>query len=324
MRIDRRFIGWGIFFIVAGAIPILVNQGLVEAGVARNALSLWPLFIVAIGLGLLLRESALDWVSGLVVAITAGLMAGSLLAAGGSLGVGICSGDATGTPNCVDGGVLTAQGGISVDLPCGELSVVTAAGSEWSVAAANGDGRQPRVTRDGDTIRVDSEEGTSFFVDAVRGRAAWAVTVPRDPVVDLDLSMNAGEATVDLQGAHLGELRLGMNAGSAHVDASAAEAIASLRAELNAGELRLSLPARSLTGRVEANAGSLSLCVAPGSGLRFRMDDNITASNNFAARGLVQSGDTWESLGIASAGVVIDLRIEANAASITLDPEGGC
>lgn len=79
MRVDRGFVGWGVFCVVAGAVPLLVNQGLIDARVARDALSLWPLFIVAVGLGLLLRDTPIDWLGGLVAVTTAGAIAGSVL-----------------------------------------------------------------------------------------------------------------------------------------------------------------------------------------------------------------------------------------------------
>lgn len=322
MRIDRNFVGWGIFLIILGGIPLLHQQGLIQTDALRAGPSLWPLIIVGIGLGLLLRETAIDWAGGLLVAATAGVIGGSLLATGGGFTTGICSGDAAGPPLRVADGTMTGGGAISVDLPCGDLDIDTAPGDGWTVQAASGDARQPDVAVEGDTIRIDAEGGRGFVFGPVTGRAAWTVTVPRDPTIGLWASLNAGEAVIDLEGAHLDELRIEMNAGSARVAAGGLADLGSLRIELNAGSLQLALPARSFGGRLEANAGSLDVCVPDGTGLRITMDGNITASHNFGERGLGQSGDVWSRSG--TNGATIDLVIDANAASITLDPEDGC
>ena len=322
MRIDRRFVGWGIFFIILGGIPLLTQQGLIETDALRAGPSLWPLLIVGIGLGLLLRETALDWAGGLVVAATAGLIGGSLLATGAAFPTGICSGHANGTAVRVADGAMVNAGSIDVDLPCGDLTVATASGSAWTVDAAGGNARQPDVSMDGDTIRIESGRGSGFFLDRVGGSASWTVTVPTEPTIDLTASLNAGEGFVTLDDAHLDELAIEMNAGAARITAAEVAALRSLRVSLNAGSLSVALPDLAFGGRLEANAGSLAVCVPPKTGLRVTLDTNITASHNLGERGLTRSGDVWTRAG--SSGATIDLVIEVNAASITLDPEDGC
>ena len=56
MRIDQRFLGWGIFLIVLGAVPLAVRSGIVTADAAGTAVRLWPLLLVGAGIGLVLRE----------------------------------------------------------------------------------------------------------------------------------------------------------------------------------------------------------------------------------------------------------------------------
>jgi len=51
------------------------------------------------------------------------------------------------------------------------------------------------------------------------------------------------------------------------------------------------------------------------------VQDQLTFATNLDSRGLTESGDTWTRAGT---GALIDLSIEGNAASFTLDPEGGC
>ena len=58
--------------------------------------------------------------------------------------------------------------------------------------------------------------------------------------------------------------------------------------------------------------------------LVIRTGDQPLGSNNLADRGLVKAGDTWTRGDVIMASSRIDLRLEANLGSITLDPEDGC
>lgn len=319
MRIDRRFVGWGVFFIILGGIPLLARQGLIETDAIRAGPSLWPLFIVGIGLSLLLRETALDWVGGLLVAATAGLIAGSLLATGGTF-AGICSGEAGSTTSTSAGVTLSDGGAIVIDQPCGDLALRTAQGTEMSFDPGR-EGPPADMRQDGNAVRISGGRDGRFGGPFAE-HTFWTVTIPRDPTLDLSVSSNAGQSSLDLAGAHLDELTIEMNAGSARVAAGDLAALRSLRVGLNAGSVSIALPAFAFLGRLEANAGSLAVCVPAGIGLRIALDGNVTVSENFAQRGLTRSGDVW-TRGSAN-GATIELSIEANAGSITLDPEEGC
>ncbi len=138
------------------------------------------------------------------------------------------------------------------------------------------------------------------------------------------MNLNAGDASVDLSGLRIDTLTAQGNAiGSSHLllhDAT----VGRLQVQVNAGDLRIGLPAGSnLTGQVQANAASIGLCADPGTGLRFRNTSTLTG-DNFASAGLVRSGTTWESPGIGSASHVVDLDLEGAAASFTLNPSEGC
>ena len=121
---------------------------------------------------------------------------------------------------------------------------------------------------------------------------------------------------------HIGTLSGTTNAGSTVIDFAGAS-LGSLSYTVNAGSVGITLPAASVSGSASVNAGSLNLCAPPGAGLRIELS-SILASNNFAERGLVQTGSTWTSPGYATAAVKIDLSLSANAGSVEIDPTGGC
>lgn len=322
MRIDGRFLNWGVFFILLGAIPLAVQQQVLDRDLAARAWQLWPLLIVAGGIGLVLRRTSFDFVGGLLGAATAGLILGGLFASGGDFGVfgRVCGNDAGRAFPAQQGTI--GSGVVDLQFNCGDLAIGTATGSGWSLAGTSDDGTAPIVDATASRLQIRSRQTSSSFGFGTRQN--WTLTVPQDPTLDLDLQMNAGSARVALAGAHLGSVSLQGNAGSTTLDLADAGSVRIVDVQMNAGSARVNLPPMSLTGTLEANAGSLALCVPAGVGLRITSNDNIISSNNFSDQGLTRTGNTWESTGFSSAPNRITLTAKANAGSITLNPKEGC
>jgi hypothetical protein len=137
VRVDRRFLNWGIFLIILGLVPLLVHEGVIDSGAVRQAWRLWPLIIVGIGVGIILRRTPAALAGGLIVAATFGLLFGSLFAAGtGGVVLG-CSGTGSGA-----GAQSTRQGTFGagtaeadITMNCGTLQVGAGQGRDWSVTA---------------------------------------------------------------------------------------------------------------------------------------------------------------------------------------------
>lgn len=138
------------------------------------------------------------------------------------------------------------------------------------------------------------------------------------------MELNAGSATIDLAGAAVGVEKPGLNAGSATLDLNSVRELREMQVEVNAGAAGITLPNGSLTGTVEANAGSVRRCAPAGVGLKLQTGESVAASYDYGDHGLIQDGSTWTTPGYDDAAVRIDLRTEGNAASFTLDPEVGC
>lgn len=322
MRIDRGLLGWGVFLIVLGAVPLAVRAGYLDTDTVRQAWELWPLILIGIGLGLVLQRTRVAAVGGLVVAITFGLIGGSVLAAGVGVGLPGCNtgiGAGEGTAFTPRTGSLGSGASVQLELSCGELTVAPGSGGAWSVAGRDHQGVGPDIVAATDQLRVRSRDRSGIGLGATGEQ--WDVTVPVDPAITLDVSVNAGSARINLAGAHVPDVTVAVNAGEIRLDLSEAAQVGRLSASANAGSLRLRLPAMSLTGSVSANAGSVDLCVPTGVGLRFVAP---LSANNFEASGLVQNGQTWTSPGFDGAAARIDLSAEANIGSITLNPEAGC
>ena len=323
MRIDRRFLNWGVFFVLLGAIPLAVQANVLDRDLVARSWQLWPLLVIAAGVGLLLRRTAFDFAGGFIAAATFGLIFGGLLAVGADIGTfGRACGSGSGTAFVGQQGTLS-NGAARVEFTCGDVTIGTAPGSGWALAGTSNDGQPPRIDASGSRLAVRTRDtNVGFF--GFGNRQEWTLTLPQDPLLDVDVQVNAGSGRLGFGGAHLGTLEVQGNAGSTTVDVSAVAALQRIDLQMNAGSARISLPAASLTGNLEVNAGSIAFCVPDGTGLRVTAGDNITGSNNFGDQGLTKTGNTWESSNYGSAANRISLTTSANARSITLNPKDGC
>ena len=323
MHVRRGLLGWGVFLILAGAIPLAVRAGYLDADRVGQLWSLWPLILIGIGVGLILRRTRFAFVGGLIVAATFGLMVGGVLSVGmtGFAG-GTCGQQGATQAFPTRSGTFTTAGSVDVQLNCGNLTVATTGGDGWQVEGTDEKGIGPTVDTTASSLSVRSRTQTGPF--SFGDHVTWRLTVPQTPRLDLDIQLNAGSAAIDLASASVDGFHLQMNAGSSTVDLGSAAAVGSIDVELNAGSLGLSLPQVSTRGTIQANAGAVKLCAAPGTALRLHTGESIIASYDYAGHGLEQEGSTWSTPGFDTAPVKIELETRANAGSFALDPAGGC
>jgi hypothetical protein len=324
MRIDPRLLNWGLFFILVGAIPLAVRQGAISEASVERWWSLWPLLLVAAGVGLLLRRTPLNFAGGLLSAATLGVMAGGLLATGFTVPPFAGCGDERGAVAFpTREGTFDGNGDVSIELNCGDLTVVSGGGSGWRVEGADDDGTGPSVESTSSSLRVRSVDDREPFAFLGK-RDIWTITVPGSAGLDIDITVNAGSGRVDLADGEFGLLSMDLNAGSTTIDAGDVASLDRVDLSVNAGSAKITLPERDLSATMTVNAGSISICTPPDAGLRIRTNDNITAGNNFGQRGLTKSGSTWETPGFGAADTQLEIDAEANAGSVNLNPEGGC
>ncbi|HET9852021.1 MAG TPA: hypothetical protein VFP56_05885 [Candidatus Limnocylindrales bacterium] len=324
MRIDRRLLGWGMFFIIVGAIPLATRAGLLDPELVGQWPSLWPLLLIGWGFGLLLRRTPVEWIGGAIAAVVFGIMAGGLLAAGfgGARIATGCGGQSAGTAFASQSGAFAGSGRLSVELSCGSLTLRPTAGSSWSISGTETDGRAPRVDVDGSTVSIDSGQRGSFLGST--GRTDWTIDVPTDPQVDLGLTINAGQGSMDLAGARLGAVSLTVNAGSANLVLTGAATLGDINATVNAGSAVVSLPTGGRSADLSLNAGSLVACLPPGAPLRVEWSGAL-GSNDLDEAGLTKvDSNTWESPDMNVLSPLLDLRVSANAGSFSLDRDGTC
>src|SRR5271157_1700065 len=159
MRVDRGRLNWGVFFLVLGAVPLAYQQGAVS--ILGDAWRLWPLVLVGIGLAFILSRTRAYFVGGTVVAITLGLVFGSVLATGPNIG---CGGNGNGSNSASQSGSFGTASTIELDLQCGSVNVSTSTDQQWHVTTTNSGGSAAQVSSTAGSLRVGSaaSSGWSF------------------------------------------------------------------------------------------------------------------------------------------------------------------
>jgi hypothetical protein len=317
VQINRGLVFWGVALITAGVVALAIVSDVIDGEQALQLWQYWPVALIAIGLAIIAARTPLALVATLVAAVVVGGLAGTLVSGWPeAFGAG-CGGEAEGQLNA-DGSFGT-RADVELDFNCGDLAVGMGDGTDWSVDARYAGDSRPEVTPGDGSLRVHAEgDGFPFG----EGRQEWSVTLPTESELALSIEANASSSTLDLAGGRFSEIDLDTNAGSVTLDLSGTTAD-DLRIGMNAGSMALTADDEtSFGGSVEMNAGSMELCIPDGVAFAITLEEsNITFSHNLDDSGLSRSGDTWRG---GSGAETITLGVQGNAASFTLNPDGGC
>ncbi len=320
MRINHRFLYWGLFLVAIGGVLVAADLAAIDGPAIADALRFWPIAIIAVGLGLVLRRSRLSLPAGMLAAAVPGLVIGGAFAVVPRLAVD-CG--ATGTPSVValHEGAFERPARVSVSTGCGELDVSTAPGSSWRLEADNAATRPPIVDAAADSLSIDAGGGGGWHGFDRGGRDAWRLTLPTSELANLTFDVNAGIGKFDLAGAQVDHLDVTTNAAQASVDLTSAM-VARFTGQVNAGmtSLRLSSVA-DLDATVSVNAGALQVCAPAGIGIRL---SHTGALSGTRINGLEQTGQTWESPDYASSAHHAVINVAVHLGSVEINPIGGC
>lgn len=320
MHAHRGLLDWGVFLICLGAVPLAVQLNVIDSSAAASLLRLWPLILVGIGLGLILRFSRAQALGGFIVAGTFGILIGTFLVAGfPSFSAACTGGQPNGTPLTRSGSAGTNLD-LEVELTCGEMSLSRQPGGTWSVNVSAGN-ESPTIGSNDSQLALRSVTGARWPFGSDE-RESWQVVLPTEASLSANLTANAAKVNAALGNGPIGALNITYNASDGVIDLTGTQA-ATLNGTLNASTVGVILPSASFNANVTINASTLNLCAAPGQGLFISYDDTL-ASQNFAAAGLVQNGKTWQSPNYATAETKAEVHISANVSTTTLNPEGGC
>jgi hypothetical protein len=318
VRIHRGFLGWGVFFIVFGLVPLAVRLGWVSGANLSSAWQLWPLFLVGAGVGLVLRKTPFEPVGGLIVAATGGLMLGSVLAVGPSIGVA-CAPASSQATVASESGTLGPGAAIALQATCARATASAGPGETWTVAWGPAGDDRPAIDASTSRLSVTGPSGPGKIVIPGAG-AAWDVTVPAAVTRRLTAEVDAGSVDMPLDGLTLDAATVRVNAGGMRADFGGSS-VARLDGEVNLGTLRVGLPAGGGTdGRLSANLATVVLCAPEGLPLRVYTSGGLAS---FDLPGMTKSGEMYQTAGFPASGGAT-LRVEANLGSVRLEWGGTC
>jgi hypothetical protein len=318
VRVHRGFLGWGVFFIVLGLVPLADQLGWIPGVDLSQAWRLWPLFLVGAGVGLLLRRTRFEALGGIVVAATGGLLLGSFLAVGPSFGV-TCGPPGSATTVASQGGTLAGGASVSIEAACARVNGSVGPGADWQVAWGPQADDRPRIIESASGLVVSGPGGSGTPFGGAAG-SLWEVTVPSGATERLTIEVDAGTARIPLDGLALDSATVGSNAADVRVDLGGSS-VGRIDGEVNVGSLRVGLPKAGLTtGRLGANLSSLVICAPAGLPLRIQTTGALVS---WDLPGLTQNGTVYETPGFTAANGAT-LRIEANLSNVRLEREGTC
>jgi hypothetical protein len=317
MRVNRRFLYWGLVLVAVGGVLIAADVGAIDTAVLSDALRLWPLAVVAVGLSLVLRRTQFALPALIAAALVPGLVVGAAFAVVPRF-AGHCGAQGVLQDVATAEGTFDGPAVIAVWTGCGSLAVTTAAGNEWRLLAQSTAGIGPSVVSSGRLLSIDAPGERWFPFD---GRDAWDLTIPTQPLRQLSVTAFAADVQVDLPDAKIGHLFLTANAASVDADASDAR-VSELTGVVNVGSMAIRLPAASdLTGSLHVGAGDLRICAPPELGLRIT---SRGTAETITVNGIEQTADDWQSPGYESATHRADLRLTTNLGAVEINPIGGC
>lgn len=318
MHINRGLVFWGVALVTAGALALAVQQNYLDRNALAGAWQLWPVILITIGISIILARTPFALLGTIVAAVVLGVAVGALISVGP--GIASCGGP---EPTSLNTRAATFNGrtaSVGLEFNCGTLNVSMTNGNGWRVAAGQRGGEGPGITASDNSLSVRSADRS--FIGGAEQR--WDVALGSDLAYSLTIDVNAADSVLDLGGGRFSKLSLDPNAGSMMLDLAGAR-VDQFGLALNAGSASVTVDADSaVVGTLGVNAGSIQLCAAPSTALRIVVQDNITFSHNLDGSGLTRSGKTWQTARFGDAQRQVDLRLEGNAASFTLNPEGGC
>ena len=319
MRVNRRFLYWGIFLVAIGGVLVAADVGGLDSGSIADGLRLWPVALVAIGVGIVARRTRFSLPGGMLAAAMPGLIIGGGLAIAPRIAVD-CGANGTAATVAAHDGVFDGPARISVTTGCGTLDVATAPGSAWHFDDGGSTGRAAIVDATSRSLTIDGGRSNGLHLRGL-GRDEWRLTLPMAPIDVLSLDVNAGQGRIGLPGATIGNLAITTNAAETTVDLSEA-AVTTLSAAVNAGKLTFRLaPNADIVGSMDVNAAELEVCVPSDLGVRVH---HTGALSGLTVDGRQQPGVDWQSPNYTSAAHRADLTVGVNLGNVAINPIGGC
>lgn len=320
MAIHRRFLYAGLFLVAIGGVLVTADITGVNEPWLRDALRLWPVAIIVIGLAIVVRRTNLALPAGVLAAVAPGLLIGGSMVAGPRVAFA-CSDLPRPGATYAQSDFLSPTGTVSIAAGCGTSTIKTAPGTAWQITAASTDGREPEIFFDPDVVTIESPARGGRQLVLGNRREDWEVTLPAT-MASLALSSHANTMTVALPGASIGALVVEADAASVRIDATRAE-IDELSVQVDFGSATILLPSKgTLTGFLEVDVGTLRLCQPAGTDMTVAFNGDGPGEVSIAGQPWTEN--QWTSQSNLLIEPQINLSVGSTFSAIEINPIGGC
>lgn len=298
----RRSLVWPLLLIVLGVLFLLSNFGIISGVSWLAVASLWPLFLILIGLDIAFaRRWPLPTLAAEIAVMAAGL---ALLAYSPTLSPGFAFGNGN------------APGETDITVPRGEATelalTLNAGGRAYRVSggatalveahSANPDLRVRTSGTTRATVRLDQTSQAGFMHPANSGDIQ--VRVASDIPTSLTINVGAGEFDVDLSDVRVTDARVNVGASSMEFVLPKPSGNVDVRMNGGASSVTLVVP-DGVDARISTTGGLLSL-----------RSDNTRLGTGGSIGGCVACGTSVETSGYAAARDRVTVTISAGMSSI--------
>ncbi len=276
----QRVVGvsiWGIFLLFLGVVFLLQTLNVLPWGLWETLWRFWPVLIIIIGLGVLLRPYNVWLVSLLILAVL-----------GASLGIAIwqyspslASGMVTKSYSEPLGDIERAQ--IEIDFSAGSITIGSLPPGSPNFVEVDSEVRDSRQTINVDFHQKDGEG--KLYLSTVNqwfwagDRIRWEVNFTRS--IPLAISIKSAASNVELD---LSELK-----------------VTELRMDVDAGNYRVTMPSSADTSNIEieADAANIEVIVPDGVAAKIQVNTNLSVSdvdkNRFPQQGAYYVSDNFDT-----------------------------
>jgi hypothetical protein len=290
-----------VILIGLGIVFLLNNLGLLAWSVWDVILRLWPILLIAVGLDVLIGRRSI-WGSLLALVLTLAVLVGVLWL----FGAGVVVGPAPATEEIAQALDGATRAEVVIAPAVGNLHVESLSDSNLLVAGVVYPARGERVGRDftvqGETaiFSLRSEGAFTPFTPGWGGGRGWDLGLNAGVPLELEVSLGAGQAELDLSGLAVGGLEVSMGLGRTTVVLP------------DEGRFR---------AQIDGAIGQTIVVIPPGMEARVRFDTALVGRD--VPAGFRRQDDVYTSSGYASAENRVDLEIGLAIGGVTVRRSGG-
>jgi len=284
---------WGIFLLFLGVVFLLQTFSVLRWGLWGTLWRFWPVLIIVIGLGILLRRYNAWLVSLLVLAILGTCLGIAIWQYSPSLSSGIVT---RGYSEPLDG-LERAQ--IEIDFSAGSVTIGGLPLGSLNFVEVDSEVRNSRKAINADFHQQDGEG--ELYLSTVNQRSwggdgiGWEVRFTKSIPLVINIKSAASSMELDLSGLQATKLRL----------------------DVDAGNYVVTTPAKAGTSNIEieANAANIEVTIPDGVAAKIQVDTNLSVLDVDENR-FPQQGGYYMSQDFVSAENRVELEIDCDVGRV--------